>query len=258
MSYEQDQLDYQYNTTNWVPDEQDHIKLWVDESAKNIPTYMDISYGSSEDEVLDIFSKPGVRNQSVLIFIHGGFWRCMDKKYSAFIVKELIKDGVVVIIPKYSLCPKVTIEQIAAQLRKACSWVYKNIDCYNGNPNSIVVSGHSAGGQLCGLMASTNWSEYDNNLPTNLFKSAIGISGLYDLLPISQTPFLKKDLRLEEESAKEMSPINNQPTVPEFYALVGSKQSHDFRRQSSLIQEYWGETVKDVVELEDLNHFSIM
>ena len=107
-------------------------------------------------------------------------------------------------------------------------------------------------------MASTNWSEYDNSLPTNLFKSAIGISGLYDLLPISQTPFLKKDLRLEEESAKEMSPINNQPTVPEFYALVGSKESHEFRRQSSLIQEYWGETVKDVVELEDLNHFSIM
>ena len=61
------------------------------------------------------------------------------------------------------------------------------------------MSGHSAGGQLCGLMASTNWSDYDKTLPNNLFKSAIGISGLYDLLPISQTPFLKEDIRLEEE-----------------------------------------------------------
>ena len=69
------------------------------------------------------------------------------------------------------------------QLRNAVAWTYQNASKFGGNPDSIYLSRHLAGGHLGGVLITTDWSEY--NLPNDVIKGAFLSSGMYDLYPVS-------------------------------------------------------------------------
>ena len=69
-------------------------------------------------------------------------------------------------------------------------------------------------------------------------QSALAISGLFDLEPIQQTPFLQADLRLTPESAEKLSPaLFPKPRGGQLFAAVGALESEEFLRQNRLIQQ---------------------
>ena len=86
-------------------------------------------------------------------------------------------------MPNYSLCPKVTIREITEQNCAAIAWLHNNAKRFNGNQKKIVVCGHSAGGQQAGIIAATDW-EREFDLPKNIIKGSIPISGIFDLTPL--------------------------------------------------------------------------
>ena len=100
-----------------------------------------MAYGQGDKEKLDIFPCTSAKTTSskaapVLIFIHGGYWRSLDKADQSFLAPAFTQQGSCVVIPNYSLCPAVTVSDIVLQLVKAVAWVYKNIDKYGGDPEA--------------------------------------------------------------------------------------------------------------------------
>jgi len=255
-------LDRMYNNRALVPEHETHFKRWAQESAQARASHfcqLDIAYGDGPMETLDVF--PGRQTGApVLVFVHGGYWRSLDKADHSFVAPAFKNLGACVVIPNYALCPAVTIPDITLQMVKALAWVYRNAAHYGGDPSRITVVGHSAGGHLAAMLLNCRWSVYASDLPPDLVKAALSISGLYDLEPIRQTPFLKESLRLTREQVTLASPaLLPAPTHGLLYTAAGADESAEFLRHNQLIQTAWGKGVVPVCEtIPDCNHFSVL
>ena len=189
---------------------------------KKLACRIDEPYGDTPGQTLDIF--PAARKGApVHVFIHGGYWRSLDKHIYSHIAGPMVAAGACVVLPNYDLCPKVRITDIAHQIRRAIVWVYRNIAKHNGDPKKIYVSGHSAGGHLTGIMIATDWSK-EGRLPKDLIKGTAPLSGLFDIEPHRHSQ-LQPDIRLTAKEAKAMSPMYLPPVAkgPSIVAVGGGE-----------------------------------
>jgi arylformamidase len=263
-------LDAQYNNRALVPEHPAHFERWARESAAaraELGGLIDVAYGHGEGEKLDLFAarrKAGAPLSPVLVFIHGGYWRSLDKSDHSFLAPHFVQQGACVVVPNYALCPAVTVAHIVMQTVKALAWVRRCIQAHGGDPDRITLVGHSAGGQLAAMMLACDWRAYDSALPADLVKNALSISGVFDLEPLRHTPFIRDSLRLSPAMVKKVSPAllpapAHQAGRGQLFSVAGGAESSEFLRQNQLIQQAWGKTVVPVAEaLPGLNHFSVL
>jgi arylformamidase len=255
-------LDRMYNNRALVPEHARHFARWADASAKARDAFecvLDLPYGDTPGQTLDVFPAPHARSP-VMVFIHGGYWRSLDKSDHSFVAPTFQDAGACVVVPNYDLCPAVTIPQIALQTARAVAWAWKHSPTYGGDPRQLTLIGHSAGGHLATMMLTCDWPSVDPDLPSLAARKALSISGLYDLEPLVHTPFLQDSLRITSADALRASPAYfPKPAAATLYSVAGGDESEEFLRQNRLIQQAWGEDVVPVCEaLAGLNHFSVV
>ncbi|HLO95055.1 MAG TPA: alpha/beta hydrolase [Burkholderiaceae bacterium] len=254
-------LDAQYNNRRRVPECELILGRWAEASAmvrEHARCQLDLRYGPGPRQRLDVFSD-SVAKAPVLVFIHGGYWRALGKEDLSFIAPSFTSEGAVVVIPGYDLCPEVSMERIPLQLAEALAWVWRHVADYGGDPNQIVIAGHSAGGHLAALLSCFDWKGLAPDLPRQLVKGVLSLSGVHELAPLVHTPFLQADLRLDEAGAQRLSPVHQAPPDSPLYAAVGGAESEEFKRQCRLIQEAWGtQAVPLVEEVPGYNHFDLL
>ena len=259
--------DRMYNNRALVPDFADHFAHWTSASKQareTLKPVLDLAYGDGPNETLDVF--PAVqKNAPVVIFIHGGYWRSLDKSDHSFVAPGLRDLGACVVVVNYALCPgtpeqPVTIPDIGLQMARAAAWVWRHIAEHGGDPGNISVIGHSAGGHLAAMLLGCDWKKVGRDLPAGLVRKALSISGLFDLEPMRKTPFLQGDLRLTPAQVRMASPAKWQrPRKGVLYAVAGGDESAEFLRHIRLIHQAWGPKTVPVCEaLPGLNHFSIV
>jgi arylformamidase len=220
-----DDINLQYLPRLTVSNAEEYLQKSAARSArvrKNLACRIDVPYGDTPGQTLDIF--PAARKGApVHLFIHGGYWRSLDKSIYSHIAGPMVAAGATVVLPNYDLCPSVRITDITHQIRRAIVWVYKNIAKHNGDPKRIYVSGHSAGGHLTGMMIATDWSK-QGRLPRDLIKGTAPLSGLFDIEPHRHSQ-LQPDIRLTAKEAKAMSPMYLPPVIkaPSIVAVGGGE-----------------------------------
>ncbi len=187
--------DRMYNNRALVSSSAAHMEAWAQQSAQVRARHactQDLAYGSLPSETLDIFppdKDASTAGAPVLVFIHGGYWRALDKSDHSFVAPAFTSAGCLVVVVNYALCPgtpaaPVSIAFIGEQMERALQWVWEHIAGYGGNPARITVVGHSAGGQLAAVLLATPWQARSPRLPVNLVRSALSVSGLHDLQPL--------------------------------------------------------------------------
>ena len=266
-SFRRDQPDTQwlermYNNRMRVPDHGDYLARWAAESALargSLPCELDVAYGDAPRERLDAFAAKA-RGAPLVVFIHGGYWRALDKSMHSFIAAALHDAGAAVVVPNYTLCPQASIQQITLQMARAVRWSWRHARSLRASPARITVIGHSAGGHLAAMMLACAWKVFDPALPADVVKRGMGLSGLYDLAPLMHVPSLQEVLRLTPQQVHEASPARlPAPTRGRFVALVGGDESGEYLRQNRALRQAWGrERVPLATALPGLNHFSIV
>ena len=115
----------------------------------------DIAYATEhERQVLDVYAPAGAKNLPVVFWIHGGGWQTGDKSMVALKPKAFMDAGFVFVSINHRLLPTVDMGSITRDVASALGWVHKNIATHGGDPNRLLVMGHSSGGQLAALMCT--------------------------------------------------------------------------------------------------------
>jgi len=261
MNAKKTNYDLLYNPRLVVTDYQEIFDRWDRESERaraSLDCYLDVPYGPTDPETIDIFRAHG-KCKGLLVYVHGGYWRALDKKHFSFIAPALVREGITVAVPNYALCPAVHLEDIVMQMVQACAWLYRNGGNFGAPSGKLTVCGHSAGGHLAAMMLCCLWSRYSNDLPEKVVSAAFSISGLYDLTEIVKVPSVNCDVRLTERSAIRVSPAFLPPaTDAPFYTAVGSKENEGFHIQNRLIAEKWGEALRADIPCPGANHFTVL
>ncbi len=120
--------------------------------AENIGYYNQETQ-NSEDYIkerckLDVYYPKDTVNVPTVVWFHGGGLEFGSKH----IPEGLKEKGIIVVTVNYRLHPKVKNPVYIEDAAAAVAWTVKNISNYNGNPDKVYVTGHSAGGYLASMV----------------------------------------------------------------------------------------------------------
>ena len=115
----------------------------------------DVAYGSGPKEMLDIFTPEAkAAPKPILIFVHGGGFvggdksRSPDGAPSPFydnVMLWAVGHGMVGVNINYDWAPKAQYPVVQRQIAEAVAWARQNAASFGGDPQRIVLWGHSAG-----------------------------------------------------------------------------------------------------------------
>lgn len=248
--YDRDALDRQYDNSRAFPDYERCFEVYralSERTRRELTCRLDVPYGETAMETLDIFPS-GVEDGPTWIFVHGGYWRRLDKSDFSFVADPLTDAGISVVSVNYALAPNVTIGEIVRQVRAATHWTLAHVAEWNGDPQRVFVGGHSVGGQLAALAASTEDVQ-----------GVTSISGLADLEPVMLS-YVNEWAKLRPEDIAPLSPLHQIPSrAMPLIAYAGAKETDEFRRQTAILAEAWRARDYPVDEgyLEGQDHFTI-
>jgi arylformamidase len=256
-----DFVEREYNLRQAFPDHPQWFARWSAESAaarSRLDSRLDVRYGSGPKQTLDLF--PAESPRGVLLFIHGGYWRALDKDDHSFVAPAFVDQGVGVVVINYDLCPNVSIARIVEECRQAVAWLWREGRSQGVPVERLFIAGHSAGGHLVAMLYATDWRRY--GVPVDAIRGGLSISGVFDLEPLIQVSF-NADLKLDNGKARAMSPIHCTAEVRAPLLLaVGSGETSEFSRQSWLLWERWPEcrpaTAHSPLFIADRHHYSVM
>jgi len=223
------------------------------QKRKETKNHENIPYGLESRQVLDIILPKKVTGSPapVLLFFHGGYWRMMDKSEFSFIANAVEAHNAITVLANYRLLPNNDFDKINEDSQKALTWVFNNIEQYNGDQNKIFVCGHSAGAQLAAYAATNS---------TKSVAGFIGISGVYDLKPIKNC-FLN-DINFLDD--KLVAKYSAEKLVPNYDCkalfVYGDKESDEFKRQSEEQTLFWNNSSGQAKcqKIKDSNHATII
>ena len=127
-----------------------YAPLFPKEAWAGVAIQRDIAYGPDPLQKLDVFTPDGAKGKrlSVLLFVHGGGFTRGDKHgdfYPDNITLWAAKNGMVGVNIDYRLAPGTPWPGGAKDLASAIAWTRANIAKFGGDPDRIVLFGHSAG-----------------------------------------------------------------------------------------------------------------
>jgi arylformamidase len=262
LDMDQQALDEAYDQEVYAPNRPVVVKrrhAASDLARERLGNPQRVSYGPTEIEALDIFNC-GIRNAPINIFIHGGGWRRNKAADYALNAEPLVRAGAHSVIIDF-----ITVDEAGGdlfpvydQMRRAVAWVARNAESFGGDRNRIYLSAHSSGSHLSGCFLTRGWRE--ENLPPDVIKGAVLLSGMYDLKPVrlsKRSAYVAFTDRMEHLlSAQRHLEGLNAPLV----LAIGDCETPEFQRQSSdfaAAVKAAGKPV-EVIEGAGYNHFELL
>jgi acetyl esterase/lipase len=161
---------------------------------------VNLAYGTDPRQKLDVYVPRLAMNRPVVIFWYGGSWQEGSKSDYRFVGTALAKLGFVAVLPDYRLYPQVVFPLFDEDGAHAVAWVEQHIREFGGDPQRIVLMGHSAGGHTAAFLALNHAVLEHFGANSSNIVGLIGLSGPYALVPDSDAlrsafapPFSEKD-----------------------------------------------------------------
>lgn len=260
LDYDQTELNDQYNQRFLVPHADEYVQRNLEESARvrsELVCHLDISYGSSQAETLDVFPA-STAGAPIVVYSHGGAWTRTSKNHVSYPAESFVSAGAAYVAVDFGLVPSVSLDEQVRQNRSAIQWVYHNASTYGADPKRLYVAGHSSGAHITGMLITTDWAR-DWEMPSDVIKGALACSGMYDLEPVRRSS--RNDyLSLDIAAARRNSPILHIPTwACPIIIGYGEGDQKEFRRQSIEFAAAWRQQGGPCHEydLPGLNHFDV-
>ena len=149
----------------------------------------DIRYATEhERQVLDVYAPREAKNLPVVFWIHGGGWQTGDKSSVQLKPQAFVDKGFVFVSTNYRLLPDVEMATIFRDIARSIHWVHDHIAEHGGDPNRLLVMGHSAGAQLAALISIDDRYLKAEGLSLSIIKGCVPVDGdTFDVPAIIET-----------------------------------------------------------------------
>jgi arylformamidase len=205
--------------------------------------HRDLFYTESQDKLqsLDVYSPAEGEGLPVVVWVHGGGWKKGDKAGLQQKPQALVDQSCVLVSINYRLAPAVTLKDMMGDIAKSIHWVHEHIAEHRGDPNLIIVMGHSAGAHLAALICTDDRYLKAEGVPMTALKGCVPIDvSAYDLpkhlkdggtTPIENYTSIFGTTQAEQREFSPVSHIAKDKGIPAFLILhVASRE--DTKRQA--------------------------
>ena len=159
-------------------------------AADDVPLQetLDVRYAAdSALQALDVFAPKGAVDRPVVLFVHGGAWMFGDKDMLGLyrgVGRFFARHGAVAVCINYRLVPLVKHPDQIKDVARAFAWARAHARDYGGDPDRILLCGHSAGGHLAALLATDDAYLKDPEFKLKAedraaLKGVMAVSGIY-------------------------------------------------------------------------------
>lgn len=249
-------VEREYNNRGLVPDHPAYFARWEKDSAyvrQAFEAHLDLAYGPHARHRIDVF--PASEPRGTLMFIHGGYWRSLDKSMFSWLAASWVSAGISVAMPSYRLAPEVGIADIIDDIVEATNWLASDGAKHGAPASRLVVSGHSAGGHLTAAVFATPRERF--RFDPACIVGGVPFSGVFDFEPLLHFGF-NADFKLDAAGARALSLHAAKPTLAApLVVAAGGAESSEFQRQSRLLAAAWRPQARECI-LPGLDHFSIV
>ena len=121
----------------------------------DVAVVRDVAYGADRKQRFDVYAPTGVRNAPVILMVHGGGWRIGDKRSRGVVENKVARwsrAGIVVISVNYRMLPGTDPVEQARDVARALAAAQARMTEWGGDPNRVVLMGHSAGAHIVALI----------------------------------------------------------------------------------------------------------
>ncbi|WP_371158062.1 alpha/beta hydrolase [Jannaschia sp. 2305UL9-9] len=176
----------------------------------------DQRFGPEPWQVFDVFMPDGPApdgGRDIVIFIHGGGWSNGWKEMNGFMAPGITATDAILIAPTHRLTPHVRYPAMLHDVLDDVAAVRARAADYGGNPDRIIMAGHSAGGHLALLAALRTDLWADHGLPPGAIAACAPMSAALQLhhpdpVPGSLEARVYTDLLADPADDKDASPMN--------------------------------------------------
>lgn len=249
----------QYVLRKTLPSFNDEVQKWEGMSTDACFSKYDSlveQYGSHDRQSYELFKNTSdVKSKGLAIFIHGGFWRAMNRQQSRFVATPFLENGYDCVIAEYRLMPEYRLADLVQDTADMLAALTSPSGHYPQG-TKIILSGHSAGAHL-----AVHGKQRAQEMGCQLYNcSLLLFSGVFDLYPVHKTS-IGDELVLSAEELERWSAYNSNITRDDREALfvVGGSETDEFKRQSIIGSQLLGTAMTgNVMIVPDANHLSLM
>ena len=203
---------------------------WAEESLRRraeLGGDFDIAYGAHKLMRFDYAQ--GDVALPVVINIHGGYWRALDKSAMMHHMADLAGAGFGIVNVNYPLCPEVTLTEIMACLNDGIEAIVPHVDAKT-QPRRLILMGHSAGAHMA--MHLSHHPELKDRL-----SGVVALSGIYETSVVRELS-VNADVGLSADEADRWDCLKQMPASgPSYYISAGGAEPSGWIDQSWIMAE---------------------
>lgn len=203
--------------------------------SNNVALKAEVSTGDSDAQKLFVWgteeADAAAAPLPVLVFVHGGSWRWGDPVDYDFIGRSFVPKGFVVVLAGYRMHPEAVYPAMLEDTASAIAWTKENIAEYGGDPDRIVIAGHSAGAyNVVQTALDQQWLAQLGHSPDDV-AGVVGLSGPYDFYPFDSESTINSFGKAEKPEATQ--PIQQvRGDAPPMLLIHGEKDTLVFPRNT--------------------------
>jgi arylformamidase len=261
-SYDQIELDAAYDQAMYAPFRDQIVRRFMAASEATVERLGRPErhrYGATDPEYIELF-RTAKAGAPIFVFVHGGSWKTSPVLRQAFLAEMLVAAGAHCALVEFTGVEDAhgRLLTLSEQVRAAVVWLHEHAREFGGDPDRLVLGGHSSGAHLAGSLITTDWAALGK--PANIIKGALLCSGMYDLHPVSLSK-RSAFVAFDEESLDALSPIRHLERIAlPVVVAYGTEETPEFQRQAREFAAALTARNKPVELLVGIgyNHFDIL
>ncbi|MCI3132278.1 alpha/beta hydrolase [Phenylobacterium aquaticum] len=148
-----------------------------------------IAFGPHARLKLDVYAPVRASGPApVAIFFYGGAWETGRRQDYGWAARAFAAKGFLTLAPDYRLHPEVVYPEFLKDGAAAVRWAVDHAAAHGGDPDRIVLAGHSAGAYIAMMLGLDGRYLSEAGVDPGRIRALAGLSGPYEFQPPYQNP----------------------------------------------------------------------